>query len=322
MNTVEELRHERNGRTVPLTMFLGDYRKYNNETCYGFVEGKDDPSYYRRIINNKLPTNCFIILYPCDGKDNVHYIHKQIDWRTFSKNRIVFFMDRDLSCILNDKNIINDKNVYITDKYSIENDIVSRETLESIMRDLLGFASTDRSEIDKVIEMFERQKIEFEKIMMYLMANIIMWKRNKISPANYNNVKIKSFISIQKGEVLLQKSVDDLIKQFYKQSNVSFNHYNETILNRTISEIYDKRISKKIVRGKYLSEFFILFCNSIHKDCIALGINKTHQGRPLNSRDIMETIAPRSRPPRTLNVFISNTIEKYYKWNKRKVSPK
>lgn len=148
--------------------------------------------------------------------------------------------------------------------------------------------------------------------MVSLMANIVMWKRNKISPTNYNNVKIKNFINIQKGEISLKKLDNDLIVQFYKHSNVSLEHYDEIIVNKIIFEINEKKISQTVVRGKYLAEFFILFCNSIHKDSIALGITKTHSGRVLNSRDIMETIAPRSRPPKTLDLFISNTIEKYY----------
>ena len=46
MGTVDTLRQERKGRTVPLQQFLSEY-KQDVKICYGFVEGKDDPSYYR-----------------------------------------------------------------------------------------------------------------------------------------------------------------------------------------------------------------------------------------------------------------------------------
>lgn len=63
MNFVETIREERNERTVPLSQFYSEYKKSSN-ICYGFVEGKDDPSYYRHVINSKLPCNCSIVLYP------------------------------------------------------------------------------------------------------------------------------------------------------------------------------------------------------------------------------------------------------------------
>lgn len=311
MSAVEELRAERHGRTVPLTQFLADYCKYDCRVCYGFVEGKDDPSYYRVVIKSKLPADSSIILYPSGGKENVSYIYKQIDWQCFSKKRIVFFMDRDLSCIVEDENIVHDENVYITDKYSIENEIVSGDTLEGVMRDLLGFSSTYKDEIDIAVKHYENERKHFESRMMPLMANIIMWKRNNIVPANYNNVKIGDFIQVRGVNITIKH--DDILRDlFYKQSNVSIEKYNEGEINQILSEIEEKKVSEIIVRGKYIAEFFIIFCNSIYCGCKSLGIKKTHKGRTLCSRDIMETIAPRSLPTRTLIEFIGNTLEKHF----------
>lgn len=81
-----------------------------------------------------------------------------------------------MSCIVEDENIVHDENVYITDKYSIENEIVSGDTLEGVMRDLLGFSSTYKDEIDIAVKHYENERKHFESRMMPLMANIIMWK--------------------------------------------------------------------------------------------------------------------------------------------------
>lgn len=51
MGTVDNLRQERKGRTIPLARFYADFKVGSTKTCYGFVEGDDDPSYYRTIIN-------------------------------------------------------------------------------------------------------------------------------------------------------------------------------------------------------------------------------------------------------------------------------
>ena len=39
MGTVETLRQERNGRTIPLQLFLSEYKK-DEKICYGFVNAK------------------------------------------------------------------------------------------------------------------------------------------------------------------------------------------------------------------------------------------------------------------------------------------
>lgn len=308
MNTVDELRSERKSPKVPFTIFLGDYKKTEHNICYGFVEGKDDPSYYRQIINTKLPESCKIILYPCDGKKIVSYIHKKIDWRKFSKKRIIFFIDKDLSDFIEDENIIFDDNVYITDKYSIENSIVCKDTLESVMRDLLGFSSISRTEMDIVLKIFKEQKRKIEEFMTPLMANIILWKRHHTSPANYRNFRIKKIMQIEKGEIFFKKKSIQLIKYFYKTCNVDFSKYNRDIVNGVIKEIKDKKLTYSIIRGKYIADFFICFCNSIEKDHEKIGIKKTHSGRQLFDNDFMQTIAPRCRPPKTLHIFLNNTI--------------
>lgn len=303
--SVEELRNERNGRTVPITKFYGDYKKYD-KTYYAFVEGKDDPSYYRHIINNMLAEDYSVVLYPSSGKKNVAETYNKIDWSIYSKKRILFFMDRDLSDIISDPHIVIDENVYITENYSIENDFVCSNVLNAIMQDLLGFSSTPKEDIDKIIELFKEQKEFFIEFFMIFMANIIMWKRNNFVPANYSNVKIDDFILVTNGIISPKGSIEDLLKIFYKQSNVEFNKYNKSIVYTIIEEINNKNINSKLIRGKYISTFFILFCNSIYQDCEKIGIRKSNKGRKLNSKDIMETIAPRTKAPKSLRTFLNN----------------
>lgn len=310
--TVDTLRDEREGRTVPLTLFYSEYKKEDNKICYGFVEGKDDPSYYRGIIQSRIPRGCSVILYPTGGKKAVSNIYKLINWEIYSKNRIIFFMDRDLSDIIDDPDIIQERNVYITDNYSIENDIICHETLEAVMRDLLGFSSTPQKEINKIITLFHEQKKYFTQLITPLMANIIIWKKNHLSPANYANIQINHIIKVNKGTISPKLNAEKTIELFYKQSNMDLNNYDESTTNYIIDEIHKKGICDKITRGKYLTFFFITFCNSIYKDCSAIKVTKTHTGRTLCSKDIMETIAPRSKAPESLHIFLTNTVKTHY----------
>ncbi len=195
MGIVDALRKERNGRTVPLLQFLSEY-KNDVKIYYGFVEGKDDLSYYRRIIKDKIDIDCKIVLYQSNGKGNVKYVFDEIRKnKNISKERIVYFMDRDLSSFVEDNNLIIDSHVYITDNYSIENDILNAETLEVVMQDILGFCATPMEELHKLKELYNLQFCDFLDKMLPIMANIIMWKRRNYNPGNYNNFRFKTTLA-------------------------------------------------------------------------------------------------------------------------------
>lgn len=313
MSTVDTLRSERNGRTIPLARFYSDFKIASTNICYGFVEGKDDPSYYRTIINNHLPTGCSIILYQSNGKENVKYIFDELSKRNYPSNRISFFMDRDLSPMVDDPHLIEDRQVYVTDLYSIENDILSEDTLINVMQDILGFSFFSIEELNKMKQHFKKERGCFEDLMMPIMANIIFWKRNNLKPANYKNLRIKDLIILSDTcMVSLRYPIEKTVQILYKQSNVDYDkYYNKEAVDNIISEINEKDFGKQILRGKYLASFFIEYCNSLCDHCDNMGIYRNN-GRKLCANDIMDTVAPRSKPPYSLVHFVKSTIMQYY----------
>ena len=144
------------------------------------------------------------------------------------------------------------------------------------------------------------------------MANIIIWKRNNIKPANYKNLDVKKLFKIDKCLLEEKKGGNDAIKELYKCSEVDFTKYDATAEKKVIREIKKKSSPSKILRGKYLSPLFIMFCNSLYKDSSTIGVTRTHTGRLLGEKDIIETIAVRARIPDSLSSFIDNTIVRYF----------
>jgi hypothetical protein bfra3_15159 len=312
MGTVDNLRQERKGRTIPLARFYADFKVGSSNICYGFVEGEDDPSYYRTVIKNKLPKGCSIILYPSNGKENVKYIFEEISQRNFPINRITYFIDRDLSSIIEDPNLICGAQIYVTDNYSIENDILSEDTFVSIAQDLLGFSTLTLEELERLKQCYILAKEKFENIMVPIMANIIHWKKCNCKPANYKNLKIKDIICVKNGIVNFKSNMEDAIKILYQQSQVDFNYYQKDKIEIIMNDITDRKLSSKILRGKYLATFFVKFCNSLYDDYENIGFAR-NKGRKISDSDIMDSVAPRSIPPESLIDFVSNVILPYYK---------
>jgi len=311
MSEIDELRLERETKHAIYIQFLAEYNRHKKEFCYGFVEGKDDPSFYRCHINKELPYSHKIRLFPAGNKKSVKDVYSCFDWRRFQKNRIVFFIDRDLSDIVEDNNLIEESNVYLTDNYSIENDIVNRDTFESVLREVLGFAMTDQESIDRVLELFEEQKEIFERLMMHTMANIIYWKRLRLPICNYRNINIKDVINISNGVVINLKGELEFREYIYRMSNVLYDRYNPQEVLLIHDELEQDSTYKKIIRGKYITTFFILFCNSIYRDCGSLNIERNNIGTLLGESDMMKVIAPRCRIPQSLKSFINNTLIQY-----------
>ena len=97
--------------------FLTRYSK-TAKVVYGFVEGKDDLSYYQGFVDQILPDDWEVELWPAGNKNRVYGIYKDLDWRRFPKKRVCFFVDRDLSDLIPEK-LVTDINIYVTDDYSI-----------------------------------------------------------------------------------------------------------------------------------------------------------------------------------------------------------
>src|SRR5690349_4184453 len=81
---------------VAYHVFLLFYNQ-GGKMLFGFVEGKEDPSFYRNFIENVAyePWQCKLI--SAGNKQKVLAVFATMDWTRFPRKAICFFVDRDLS---------------------------------------------------------------------------------------------------------------------------------------------------------------------------------------------------------------------------------
>lgn len=298
---VEELRGAREGRTVAYTQFLNDYKKDQVEIVYGFVEAKEDLSLYSSCIYNELPSNAIIHLIPCSGKYKVRDTYNLIDWTKHSKHRICFFRDRDLSDYIEDgKDLCECENCYITDGYSIENSLITKNLLRRLLREVLGYQFDSYEVTNEIVEKFIQDKIEFENQLKNVMSHIIYWKMNDIvSPLD--TISVKGFVDISNSNIVY-KTPEDKLNYIYSKAKVDFSKCDITEIASIESSISTDDKFRNIIRGHFLSEFFMRYCN---------GIKKCQQ--ELSPKlDINNIIAPRCEKIVSLSNFIKNTYLVYY----------
>lgn len=294
--------------------FLSRY-KHNSMCVYGFVEGKDDPSFYRGAIENNLPEGWSVDLWSVGNKEKVIELHNCFDWTRFSKNRVVFFIDKDLSYFLGEK-LPTDSNVYITDKYSIENDIVSRNTCDRVLTEVCSLNMIDKYDKDKILGLFDKQLAIFQKKMTPLMAWIIHWKRSGSRPS-LNDILMKHLFIVKVGElcsITSPKSFSSPEEYIHKQCNIIYKPISK--IAAVIREFKTANGPQKFIRGKYELWFFIEFVLSIYKNITRFSNRYTKSPKmnvTLSQTNAITLIAARARIPSTLKNFLDKTHVKYVK---------
>ncbi len=292
--------------------FLLRYSR-NARTVYGFVEGKDDPCFYRGFINQMLPDDWNVEMWPAGNKRQVYQVYADVDWRRFPKRRVCFFADRDLSDMI-PETFAQDRNIYLTDGYSIENDVVKKETCRRLLTEIWGFGNTPHAEIDEICDLFEQELEAFLLGMIHIMAWILYWKRNGERP-NLNNLQMGHLFSFEAGRLRVIGTPQDMpsvAAYIHKQCNVVTKH--DVDITVVEAEFQQDGVYRKFTRGKYLLWFLVAFCNAVHRSTTSLfrSVRRPPRVRgDVSSSHGMVVIGDRARMPSSLRVFLSGTYCKY-----------
>lgn len=292
--------------------FLARFSK-TNKVVYGFVEGKEDPCFYRGFIDYFLPDAWEVELWPTGNRDQVLKIHKDIDWRRFPKKRVCFFIDRDLSDLIPQK-LRSDNNIYVTDKYSIENSIVNRGTCRRILTEVFGFSNVSHQEMDSVCDKFETELERFFTAMITTMAYVLFWQRST-TRANLSNIKINKLIAVDKGVVIIDESdtASTARKEYiHSRAGVAWDPTVDVSSEKT--EFSRVSAYRGFVRGKYVLSFLVEFCKSIHDAAdqfFSVCTKPPKMNVSISASNAVTIIGNRARVPSSLRAFITETYSEY-----------
>ncbi len=293
--------------------FLIKFQK--GKACiWGFVEGKTDPSFYVGVAESMLPDSYEVEFWPAGNKQRVLDLHELFDWQRFNQNRIVFFVDQDLSTFVPDCGS-SAKNVYTTDNYSIENDLVTRQVCKRVLREIMGLDALRGSEMDAVLGLFDTQLAKFHHSMVRVMAHVVAWRRCGQRPCS-ENIRIKDMFEVKAGRLHTRKAPGGcrtqpayLCKKFKLTRRGLISSY-----KTAMKDLGRCKQPKRYVRGKYELWFLLSFCESIRQS--AVGFCQALQKAPKPSTSLGEKnavclIGPRARAPRSLRSFLKRTCCAY-----------
>lgn len=293
--------------------FLLCYKETAQEV-YGIVEGKEDPMFYRGLIEKFLPAGWEVELIKSGNKENVLTALNTFDWHRFEKKRIGFFVDRDLSFFLGENMTVNTSNLYITDNYSIESEAAIFGVFKRIIREIFNVTDLNNKEIQKLEFLFNRNLTLYKEVMAPIMAQVILWKRDHKKPC-LNNIKLKEIFYFEKGSIFIKQEFESIHERVkYVANCLNLMPSTKADIEKAEKEFRLQKGVERFIRGKYMLWFLIEYAIQFHSSIQTIfprydklpKINQT-----LGHKNGMVNVAPRMRCPDSLKTFIENNYMLY-----------
>lgn len=312
MNMLDKHDLVRKKPNVYFHKLLGEYKR-EEEKIYIICEGNEDLGYYGHYIRNMYPDLSLRKMF-VEGKNNVLEIYKYIDWRVFSKNQILFFVDRDFSYWINEPQYI-DSNIYITDKYSFENDIVNCHAFIDTLEDLYGFANATSSEIECIRSKYDNCWNRFmDNSKFFMAALVVSYLQTRMHYAK--NIEINKIIKIE-GENIWLDSVKGTDINAYVYDKLQIHNDAKSEIEELLLR-FEKDKVHYFVRGKWALSFFLKmleyiinngeqFAPSLYKD----GVKRPKRLCELHLEKAMSVLAPRICAPNSLVEFVESNVKLY-----------
>jgi hypothetical protein len=279
----------------------------------GFVEGKEDPSFYRGFIENALPDGWAIRLIRSGNRRAALDILITMPWERFPRRRICFYVDRDLSDYL-DQDCVTAENLYITDNYSIENDIVNSHAFGRVIEEVFGICDINEDEREGICRQFEKNLQIFCEAMTPVMAQILIWRRSGVRAA-LTNIKPQMMFRFRDGRLEIADNYDmPMSRVNYAAHCVGLLASDDESLRNVEQEFREKSGLSRFVRGKYLLWLFVESAVAVHRaiECYCTRYHRPPRVRvTLGAGNAMTIVGPRAKVPESLKRFIEGNYLAY-----------
>lgn len=278
--------------------------------AFVFYEGDEDSSYYHRFLSDALSKDFCLEEIIAGCKQNVLKIQREFDWTIYSKKKILFIVDRDLSFWLGEPDYF-DENVFVTDGYSVENYIANSTGLTAWLIHFQGFARAKPEELNSIILKYRDCEATFQSTIMRVMAKAVVAKRHdrSISLDDYklSNKEILRF-SMENNTVTFELCEGKLLNDKWH-----LNEENSEEIEKQITSIISN-MDRYSVRGKWMLYFMAAFGEYVRLHAAefapSLGVSdKASQTCSVHPSQCFVAIAPycTEEIPPSLDSFLQTT---------------
>lgn len=278
-----------------------------DQSFHFFFEGDEDSLFFTpaaRRYTKEIPLH----LYECGGKKNVIEVRDEIKAGGYDLKKCLFFVDRDYDDFLGCQ-VSMDEHTYMTDGYSIENEVSNLTTAKIVMAEILGISQAN-PDFRLIENNLTKVQNSLYKELRPLMAWILASRSMGYGPNLNNTLGLKGILEVNDNAIFLTK------KGFvnFKKKVVVANRLPKTADILFWRRKLDISHAKKWVRGKYeIWVFYTAFLSMLQK----LNSARKNSDLPLiripsalKEFRIFEIVGGRILPPASLQKFFDTKLLK------------
>jgi hypothetical protein len=270
--------------------------KFNSDELHYIFEGYDDQSFYFNFFQN---LGSDPLTYISLGKKHSIELYNKLDWSVYDKKRIIIFIDRDYSQLLNEL-VPSDLNIYETTYYSIENYISNALILRRLINEILHFHDADV--VNRLISQFENQHEKFYTLIKPVIAWILIIRSSNLK-ANLNQIDLSKLFFIDDNLIVTNQSLDR-VKYLERVTQTQTPSIGYSAFKKWYDIIDAQPSEKLIIRGKFDAWFLVTFFNQINKYLKDVEGFESRMKTNINLSNAIEIIGPRTVIPDRLARFI------------------
>lgn len=166
---LDSLKAASQSSVVKRNNFLASFDPNGNEIGI-FLEGRDDPSLIRVHSEREAKSKGLsIVVRVLGNKKDVIETWKYFETRFPNNPRLCFFVDKDHDDFLGQvEGITTQGSLFVTKHYSIENYLVTKESIKAVLNDIWGIDSP--TVIEAACKDFEKFQQAYRPIFLPMMA--------------------------------------------------------------------------------------------------------------------------------------------------------
>lgn len=270
------------------------------ETWYLFVEGKFDVAYYSSALRGAGDLDS-LSAFLCGGREGVFETRRRVRRSHPFCSRCLFFVDRDWSDFLGGGDTEH-ADLYVTDGYSVENHLVSVESLRIVWREVWTMPSQD-PRLSIVEKRFEEALNRFHRLMLPVMSWAVLARQEECAP-NLNNVGMERLVDMADCS---PRFIGGRYEYLRRCTSCEFRPSLERWL-RTVRELrnYD---SKTVVRGKNELWFFARFLSELFVALRTESVGPRPLGAIQMTVDALMSLLPgKIQPSEGLKKFLARAV--------------
>lgn len=292
---LEELKASR-GSSAELKLKLITLRNELPDDYILVFEGDDDRAIYFSWMRY-LDANFQYEPFTCDGKKSVLKLKGAVDRDAGGLGRkVLFFVDRDFDDL---SSIEVDDSIYVTDGYSVENDLVNADVLDEVLKIEFHCHQAPASR-RLVLAAFEDAYAAFIEASSAVNFELFVARRYRIELEDDLPKSVHRFVDVGLHAVTaLPIHPSEIVRPIRPIED------SEREASRAQFEGFDRRMR---FRGKFALSFFMKWLEKLAEERRAQR-NGLFEGLPANVRVAhgrlsLATLASRSSPPESLFAFM------------------